>query len=254
MYAINLPWEQSNDTLMWAIGEKNHLRITVRLAREWMELPSQFMGGELLKTLVVQKFPAPWTDKMLQGQLLPCSFRKGHRKYLFVSAVLDSIRTDIDGRPEEAYILAWPEGIQQVQRRLYFRAAIPTEMSLAVKIWPSLPAMDITPPANPPLEAGQLIDISAGGAQVELKSSDRLVLDRSYLCEIDMPKPEHPVLVQAQARRVQAVPWSNQYRFGMQFVSLDHSPRGQETLLRLARFTNYLRSLQPAGNINSEQQ
>jgi c-di-GMP-binding flagellar brake protein YcgR len=190
---------------------------------------------------------------MLQGQLLPCSFRKGHRKYLFVSAIIDSTRLDLDGRSEEAYILAWPEGIQQVQRRLYFRAAIPNEMALAVKIWPSTPAMDVTPPAAPPIEAGQLIDISAGGAQVELKSTDNLVLDRSYLCEIEMPKPEHSVLVQAQARRVQVVPGANQCRFGMQFVSLDHSPRGQETLLKLARFTNYLRSLQPAGRITSEQ-
>jgi len=210
------------------------------------------MGGSLLKMLVVQKFPAPWTDKMLRGQLLPCSFRKGHRKYLFVSAILDSTRITVEGRPEEAFLLTWPEGIQQVQRRLYFRAAIPPEMALTVKIWPSQPAMDINPPTSPPLDFGHLIDISAGGAQVELDSPDNLVLDKSYLCEIEMPKPERSVLVQVQARRVQAIPTTNHYRFGMQFVSLDHSPKGQETLLRLARFTNYLRSLQPAGHVKSE--
>ncbi len=149
MYAINLPWEHTNDILKWAIEDRTHLRITIRLAREWMEMPSEFAGGELLKTMIVRKFPSPWTERMLQGQLLPCSFRKGHRKYLFVSAIIDSTVVTVNGKPEEAFILAWPEGIQQVQRRLFFRAAIPTEMPLAVRIWPSLPAMDTTPRLRP---------------------------------------------------------------------------------------------------------
>jgi c-di-GMP-binding flagellar brake protein YcgR len=252
MYAINLPWEQSNDILLWAIQERAHLRVTVRMGREWMEMPSEFISGELLKTLTVRKFQTEWTEKMLAGQLLPCSFRKGHRKYLFVSAVLECCEVEIDGQKEEAYVLAWPEGIQQVQRRLYFRAAVPTEMDLKVRIWPSVAAID-SAPSESPLVTGQLVDISAGGAQVEIDSPDALTLDRSYLGEIEMPKPEPPVLVQIQTRRVQAVASTNEYRYGLQFLSLDHSPKGQETLLRLARFTNYLRGLQPAGNnLNSE--
>jgi len=247
MYAINLPWEQSNDTLHWAIDEKAHLRVPVRMGRDWMEMPSEFLGGQLLKTIVVKKFPAPWTDKMLAGQLLPCSFRRGHRKYLFVSAVIECTQVQTNGITEDAYILAWPEGIQQVQRRLYFRAAIPADMDLKARIWPSVAAID-SAPTEPPMVVGQLVDISAGGAQVEINSPEALVLDKSYLVQIDMPKPEHPILVQVQARRVQAMAWSNVYRYGLQFLSLDHSPKGQETLLRLARFTNYLRGFQPAGN------
>ncbi|MFA5863453.1 MAG: PilZ domain-containing protein [Phycisphaerae bacterium] len=251
MYAINLSWEQSNEILEWAIGDKTPLRATVRMARDWTEMPSEFLGGTPLKNLMVRKFPSPWTDKMLAGQLLPCSFRKGHRKYLFVSAVIDSANRNIGDKTEETYILSWPDGVQQVQRRLYFRAAVPEEMGLLVQIWPSVAAIDCTP-SDPPIHSGRLIDISAGGTQVELVSSDALVMDQSYLMEIDLPQPEQPVLVQAQARRVQAISDTNQYRYGLQFLSLDHSPRGQDTLLRLARFTNYLRSLQPAGNVNSE--
>ena len=82
MYAINLSWEQTNDILLWAKENKAHMRITVRLAREWTEMPSEFLGGELLKTIIIKKFPTPWTEKMLTGQLLPCSFRRSHRKYL----------------------------------------------------------------------------------------------------------------------------------------------------------------------------
>jgi len=245
MYAINLPWEQSNDTLHWAIQERTHLRITVRLAREWTEVASQFLGGEMLKTLVLQKFATQWTDRMLSGQLLPCSFRKGHRKYLFVSAVIDSTRIEIDGSKMDAYVLSWPEGIQQVQRRLYFRAAIPSDMALSVRIWNSVAAIGHTLPTETPIDTGRLIDISAGGAQVEVNNPEKLIVDKSYLLEIGMPRPEAPIIVQAQARRNQTSPGSDHGRFGMQFLSLDHSPRGQETLLRLARFTNYLRSLQP---------
>jgi len=252
MYAINLPWEQSNDLLLWAIQEKAHLRVTVRMGREWMEMPSEFLTGELLKTLTVRKFQAPWTERMLAGQLLPCSFRKGHRKYLFVSAVLECVETKVNDQTEEAFVLAWPEGIQQVQRRLYFRAAIPSDMNLNVRIWHSVPAIDAVAPATPPLANGRLVDISAGGAQIEMDSPEALTLDKSYLLEIEMPKPENPILVQVQARRVQAVGFTDMYRFGVQFLSLDHSPKGQETLLRLARFTNYLRSLLPAENLNSD--
>jgi len=245
MYAINLPWEQSNDILLSAIEEKAHLRITLRLAREWTEMPSEFLAGDMLKTITVRKFPSPWTEKMLAGQLLPCSFRKGNRKYLFVSAIIDCSQIQTNNGIEAAYVLSWPEGIQQVQRRIFFRAAVPPEMPLSVRIWPSVAAIDSVP-SESPLDTGKLIDISAGGTQVELNSPDILGLDKSYLLEIELPKPEAPVLVQAQARRIQAVAFTNQYRYGMQFLSLDHSPRGQETLMRLARFSNYLRSLAPS--------
>jgi hypothetical protein len=244
MYAINLSWEQSNNTLLWAMNGITHLRITIKLAREWTEIPSEFLGGELLKSIIVKRFPAPWTDRMLAGQLLPCSFRQGHRKFLFVTAVMDSTTVKINGREEEAFILAWPEGLQQVQRRMYFRAHVPPEMNLNVKIWPSVPAIDAAP-TEPPLDAGRLIDISAGGNQVELSSPNVLTMDKSYLMEIELPKPEESILVQAQARRVEAMPGSNTYRYGLQFLSLDQSPRGRENLLRLSRFTNYLRSLMP---------
>jgi c-di-GMP-binding flagellar brake protein YcgR len=254
MYAINLPWEQSNDILQWAIDDHAHLRITVRLAKDWTEMPSEVLGGKLLKTLIVRRFPAPWTQKMISGQLLPCSFRKGHRKYLFVSALLDEAEIELDGQKEQAYVLAWPEGVQQVQRRLYFRAAVPSDMNLFVRIWPSVAALDNNAPANsPPLQMGRLIDISAGGCQVELGAPDALTLDKSYLLEIELPKPEPPILIQAQARRVQTLTFTSLYRYGLQFLSLDHSPRGQETLLRLARFTNYLRTLMPAENMSGEQ-
>jgi PilZ domain-containing protein len=244
MYAINLSWEQSNNTLLWAIEGGASLRITIRMANDWSEMPSDFLGGELLKSLVVRKFPAQWTDKMLAGQLLPCSFRQGHRKYLFVTSVLNSTTVKINGKNEEALVLAWPEGLQQVQRRMYFRAHIPPEMTLNAKIWPSMPAIDVAPKTTP-IESGKLLNISAGGTQIELASSDILEMDKSYLMEIELPKPEEPVLVQAQARRVEAIPGFQSYHYGLQFLSLDHSPRGRETLLRLSRFTNYLRSLMP---------
>jgi c-di-GMP-binding flagellar brake protein YcgR len=251
MYAINLSWEQSNDTLLWAMQEKAHLRTTVRLAREWTEMPSEFIGGELLKTLVIKKFPSPWTQRMLSGQLLPCSFRKGQRKYLFVSAIIDCTKVVIDGSEVETYVLAWPEGLQQVQRRLYFRAAVPPDMKLSVNIWHSSPAVAGIP-STPPIETGRLIDISAGGTQIEISSASTLEMDKSYLLEIELPKPELAILAQAQARRVQAIPTNGTYSFGLQFLSLDHSPRGQETLLRLARFSNYLRSLMPSTDVNHD--
>lgn len=252
MYAINLSWEQTNDTLLWAVENKAHMRITVRLAREWTEVPSEFLGGELLKTLLIKKFQTPWTDKMLTGQLLPCSYRRGHRKYLFVSAILDQTTVCVDGQEQQAYILSWPEGVQQVQRRLYFRASIPQEMKLGIKIWNSVAAID-TVPTQPPLSIGRILDISAGGSQIQLPTPDALTIDKSYLMEIELPKPEQPVLVLTQVRRIDAIAGTNEYRYGLQFLSLDHSPRGQETLLRLARFTNYLRSLQPAQPLKEEQ-
>lgn len=252
MYAINLSWEQTNNILLWAKENKAHMRITVRLAREWTEMPSEFLGGELLKTIIIKKFPTPWTEKMLTGQLLPCSFRRSHRKYLFVSAILDQTTLCIDGQDQEAFVLAWPESVQQVQRRLYFRASVPNEMKLSIKIWNSVAAID-SAPAEPPLSVGRILDISAGGTQILLPSSNTLTIDKSYLMEIELPKPEQPALILGQVRRIDEVTDTNEFRYGLQFLSLDHSPRGQETLLRLARFTNYLRSLQPAQHVNEEQ-
>jgi c-di-GMP-binding flagellar brake protein YcgR len=145
---------------------------------------------------------------------------------------------------QDLIVLTWPEGVQQVQRRLYFRASIPIDMNLSVRIWPSVPAID-TIPSVPPIHSAKLLDISAGGCQAEMNIPDALVLEKSYLLEIELPKPEPSLLVQAQARRVQANVENDKFSYGLQFLSLDHTPRGQATLMKLARLTNYLRSLQP---------
>lgn len=243
MYAITLTWEQSNDALMWAIHNKAHLRMTVRLARDWMEMSSQFLEGELLKSLVVTRFPEPWTDRILAGQLLPCSFRRGHRKYLFVSAIVGHDEVEIDGKRQQAFVLAWPDGLQEMQRRHYFRASIPADYHLMARMWNTVPAIDHTP-TTAPLATGRLVDVSAGGCQIETSRIDDIAVGNSYLVELELCKPEEPVLVLAHARRVDPTE-DGRHRFGMQFLSLDHSPRGRETMLRLARFANFLRRFEP---------
>ncbi len=254
MYAINLAWEQSNEILKWAIEERVHLRITIRLAREWTEAPSAFLGGEELRTLYIKKFPLPWLDsKILVGQLLPCSFRQGNKKLLFVSAILEERKVEIDGIEQDVYVLAWPEGLQQVQRRFYYRAAIPADMHLSVSIWE--PVAEIgKKPETQPIETGKLIDISVGGAQVELKSADKVKLDKSYLLEVELPSPEEPILVQGQVKRIESLPGKIGYRYGIQFLALTLSPKGQESMEKLARFTNYIRSLNEQHKVEQEAQ
>ncbi len=242
MYAINLSWEKSNDLLQWAADEQAELRITVRLAREWTEVPSRFYESELLRSLTVQKFPLPFVDKLLTGQLLPCSFRKGNAKLLFVSAIIDQKTILTKGREEEAFVLAWPEGLQQIQRRMYHRASVPNDMSLEAKFWDPVPFVDKTPD-EAPIETGRIVDISVGGAQIEVPSQDKLILNHPYLMQIELPEPEEPVLVQGQVRRMEAVQGDSMFRFGMQFMSLGHTPKEQQTMTRIADFANYLRSI-----------
>jgi len=251
MYAITLPWEQSNNTLMWAIETRCPLRLTVRLGREWMELSSQFLSGQLLRCLVVSRFPEPWTDRMLAGQLLPCSFRKGHKKYLFVSAVMEQTKAQVDGQEQEAYVLAWPECLQQMQRRYYYRAWVPSQYSLSVKVWEALPALGQAPSGDP-LAVGKLINVSAGGALVEVASPDSLAMDCSYLAEIELPKPEPAVLVLARTKRMEEEAADRGCRYGLQFLSLDHSPRGQETMMRLARVANFFRNQQMPEHVGEQ--
>lgn len=241
LYAINMPWEQTNELLAWATETNAHLRITVRLAREWTDVGSQFLSSDPLHSLTIRKFPTPWTDRMLTGQLLPCSFRRGHRKFLFVSAILDQATVRTNGADEDAYVLTWPEGLQQVQRRFYYRAAVPDDMNLPVRIWPAVAAIGKAP-TDPPIIEGHLLDISAGGALVDMPPNDVLELDRSYLVQIVLTQPEEPVLVLSQVRRIQPAE-ERRCSYSLQFLSLDQSPRGRETLMRLARFANYLRNL-----------
>ncbi len=244
MYALTLPWEQTNDYLMWAIDTRAHLRVTVRLAREWEELSSQFLAGEQLRTILVTKFAEPWTERLLAGQLLPCSFRKGHKKYLFVSAILGQKEVEIDGQMEPVYVLTWPEGLQEMQRRLYYRAAVPSQYDLKVKFYPAVAAIGSVPEGKP-LAEGRLVDVSAGGALVDLSETTDVEPENGYLLEIEMLRPEKPALVLARTRRM-SDDNGGLCRCGMQFLSLDHTPRGHDTRMRLARFANYLRYSEPA--------
>lgn len=178
---------------------------------------------------------------MLVGQLLPCSFRKGNSKIMFISAIIDMKQTETENGLEKAYVLSWPEGLQQMQRRLFFRAAIPENMNLQVKVWNSVPVVDKAPD-TPPIAIGKLTNISVGGAQVEIDEQYQLSLNKSYLLEIELPAPEKPLLVVSQTRRIEAIPGTSSYQYGMQFLSLDNTPAGQESMIRLARFANYIRS------------
>lgn len=244
MYAINLTWEQSNEILKQAVENRLQLRVTIRLAREWMEVPSEFVAYEELKKIYVKKFPILEVDsKVLTGQLLPCSFRYNNRKLLFVSAILsEQTITGPSGVEEEVYALSWPENLQQVQRRFYYRAAVPADMDLKVRVWEPV-AEVIGRPSSSPIETAKLIDISVGGAQIEVKSPDKLQIDRSYLFEVELPAPEKPLLIQGQVRRLESLPGRRGYRYGIQFLALNLSPAGRQAMERLARFTNYLRNI-----------
>jgi len=240
MNSLDVSWEKSNQILCEAASACLELQVTVKLARQWQNRSTRFTRRfEAGRHLVVRN-PFPADCPIKPGQLLGCSFRKGQRKFMFTSAVLACEQLEA---PE--LTIAWPDNLQQMQRRFFARAAVPPDMHIPVKIWPAVIALTCACPDDPPLATARLVDISAGGGLIKMpKDSYQLDLDMALLIEMQLPDSDQPVCVEACVRRKADVLTEGRVIYGLQFVGLDQTPAGRQTLQRLGRFALKLRNAQ----------
>jgi len=175
------------------------------------------------------------------------SFKHGYGKFVFdttVKALEPS--TDPETRRERGgtIVLAFPDKIEVIQRRSYFRVNVPESLNVKVLLWHRSGKRGETDPKHDTATEmhnccqGRLMDISAGGAQVIVPNQNdagKANFKKGQFVSMRFtPLPyETPLVLSAQIRNVLPTADDQNASLGLQIVGLEASSEGREVLTRL---------------------
>jgi c-di-GMP-binding flagellar brake protein YcgR len=193
------------------------------------------------------------------------SFKHEYGKFVFDTTVISlEPPSSPNSNSGGTIVLKAPEKIEVVQRRSYFRVEVPESLKVKVLLWHRSAKREAKGPAHTRAEQinncfqGRLIDISAGGAQIEVpyqnetnsaasgeikpeneqreNSNDNKVNFKKgqFIGLRFTPLPyETPLTLSAQIRNVLPTADGKGVSIGLQIVGLEASPEGHQILTRL---------------------
>jgi hypothetical protein len=177
------------------------------------------------------------------------NFKHAYGKFVFDTSVL-SLEPSADPQAGGTIVLAVPVRIGVVQRRSYFRVNVPPSLKVKMVLWHRLSGRK---PGETPHSycEGQLVDISAGGAQVVMplranpngappKEEDFEFHRGQFVGARFTPMPyEMPVMFNAQVRNILPTADRQGLCLGLQIVGLEASDEGRQTLSHLASIVDH---------------
>jgi c-di-GMP-binding flagellar brake protein YcgR len=243
--ASSLDPRSTASILQWAVDKQAPLSVSLLPEARWHSLRSQLLGCDPAQGAIQVLYPLV-TDgqappEILPGSELGISFRRGHKKCVFVSSVvLRRTDTSPKGQPLDTLILRAPRELREFQRRLYQRVIIPAERFIAAKLWEGgAPGRD---DATWPLCAGRVANLSAGGVLVDIRAehNPRLSVGEIVGVEISVRPGQPSFCVNAQYRHC-ILSSPDRLGIGLQFVGLEIDVPGRTTLPQLAELIRSLR-------------
>ena len=212
-----------------AARRKTPVVLTRRGELGWKLTKARFVGCDQPQGRLFIKPPADEGD-VETGELMGVAFRSGHKKCMFNSVVADPTDAELDAGDDVAPItLCWPQGLQELQRRVYERACPPPGRRIKVSFCR-------TPVGSPETleHLGLIEDISAGGVRVRSRGGIDLDAEDQVRVAFALRQGGPEFALDAVFRHCESRP-DGFSSLGFQFVGLETSRQGQETLVRLAR-------------------
>lgn len=241
-----LDQESQRSILQWAVQRRTAITISVLTEGRWCNLRSQLLRID--RNLLQIAYPvASGTEtacEIVVGDELGISFRRGHKKCIFVSpVVLRRTDPDPEGKVVDTLYVRVPDQLRELQRRAYQRITVPEDRFLAVKLWQGgIPAAG---EPSWPLCSGRIANISVGGVLVDIRADQnpRLAVGDIAGLEISVQPCRPPLLVEAQYRHC-TVSGFGRIGLGMQLLGLEHGLPGRASITELA---DLVRSLMRGG-------
>jgi hypothetical protein len=175
------------------------------------------------------------------------SFKHGYGKFIFdttVKALEPSTDPETHRDRGGTIVLAFPDKIEVIQRRSYFRVSVPESLNVKVLLWHRSGKRGETGPKHNTANEmhnccqGRLMDISAGGAQVIVPNQNDAgkanFKKGQFISMRFTPLPyETPLVLSAQVRNALPTADDQNASLGLQIVGLEASSEGREVLTRL---------------------
>lgn len=189
------------------------------------------------------------------NQTVGISFKYEYGKFIFDTTVID-FEPSPDPTRGGMIVLAMPDRIEIVQRRSYFRVDVPQTLKVNVQLWHRCYTTSnrrILPDHH---WEGQLIDISAGGAQVAIDTAQRPDFKIGQFIELTFtPMPyEEPLMFDAQIRNILPTADEKSMCLGLQIVGLEANSQGQQILSRLVRVVEQYHQINQSGATQQDAQ
>ncbi|MCF7957659.1 MAG: PilZ domain-containing protein [Phycisphaerae bacterium] len=171
------------------------------------------------------------------NQEIAVTFKKGYNKCLFVSRIISQSQLEVEGENGErelvpVLIIYKPEQIEKIQRRAYDRTNVPSGEDVTVSFWS----------VSRPQERfqGFMLNLSAGGLAVSMPIGQATpAWESDQQCELQfvaLPGQE-PIIAHARYRHTTHTEQDAQPFLGFQFIGLELSEQGRNTLRRIGRVT-----------------
>ena len=175
------------------------------------------------------------------------SFKHGYGKFVFdttVKALEPSTDPETHRERGGTIVLAFPDKIEVIQRRSYFRVSVPESLNVKVLLWHRSGKRGETDPKHDTASEmhnccqGRLMDISAGGAQIIVPNQDDAgkanFKKGQFISMRFTPLPyETPLVLSAQIRNALPTADGKSVSLGLQIVGLEASSEGRQVLTRL---------------------
>jgi len=248
--AISLDRARRDQILVEAADRRTPLVLSRKQPHGWGTFRSRLLEAEPIAQRLIIEYPVgaggEKAPDIEEGESIGVAFRKGHRKCMFASVVQGKKRFQIDeANRVGALLLRWPGDLQQLQRRVYYRAPIPPDRAIKVAFWPGGLAYEArVGAAEFPVYAGWLMNLSAGGMAVVVPHDQRgdWRPGDTFGCRFE-PAPGSCLAMDATLRH--AEPGENGLtRLGFQFVGLELTGQGRAVLRLLAHVVARFHRLQ----------
>ena len=238
----SLTAEQQAEWLQEAIGNRASLAINYHGTGGWTVLKSRFLQVDPGAEGIVILYPYAGDDtqpEIILGENLGITFRRGHSKCAFETQVIGRTSHSMGGGIEApALQIAWPDGIYELQRRLFSRTRVPPRVVIPVDVALTEPAAEKAGRSS----RGVLLDLSAGGISVAMSEAKgpRWREGDTLTCNFALESGRSVHTLTGTLRHCDKAP-DGHWRLGLQFIGLETSTSGRRTIECIARVANRFR-------------
>ena len=231
---LTLSGSEGREILTTAVASKAPAIMSYVFRNKWRSAKITFANlgaNELDVAVVPMKHARPL--EIEAGMEAGVSLKHSKGKIIFKTQVT-GLRQSSKAGSCDTVVLDVPERIECVQRRNYFRVEVAEAISVDVLIWHRRPGQSGEPGCGR-FWQGNLVDISAGGAQIAVKAAEQPDFRKGQFVQFKFTplQDETPLELEAQVRNILPTADEKSICIGLQIVGLEANSQGQTVLRRL---------------------